>query len=310
MIPIETNKIDFPKIKNQFLNMINSILVDNRSGKKKQKAQLLEIYRDVNKKLDSLNITERIDQIFVAEFDTLKKIKKMLDVNKCIYKAYDGKDKPGYYVKNSSFNIIYKAFDKINNNWLIKELGITVCPYCNRDFINNRGNSTAAQVDHFYPRSKYPLFAVSIYNLIPSCYACNHIKFNNIIDVSPYDKNFSFNDSLKFSYIPLSYDYIYDLSQIKIKIKCKNEISKNVKIMKIDKAYEVHADYVQELIIKSKIYNKTQIKEYLTAYPNLFMSREDVLRTVYGNYIKENELGKRPLAKLTKDILDEIGVEL
>lgn len=310
MIPIMTNSIDFNTIKEKFLDNVNSKLVDNRKNLDVQKSEEAKIYLEVNNKLDELNITERLEDIILAEFDTLRKIKHIFDTHKCVYDAYEGNDNRKVYIKDSPFSNLYKAFDKIDNNWLIRELGITVCPYCNRDFINNRGSSTAAQLDHFYPRSKYPVFAVSIHNLIPSCYACNHVKLDKEIGVSPYDWKFDFNNCLKFSYVPLSIDYLYDQEKLEVQIRCNEEISKNIRVMKIDKAYELHTDYIQELIKKSKMYNKIKIQEYLSLYPGLFKSKEEVLRIVYGNYINENELGKRPLAKLTKDILEELCIDL
>ena len=102
-----------------------------------------------------------------------------------------------------------------------------------------------------------------------------------------------------------------DQNQLKVDINIKQEVVKsNIKVLKIDKAYELHTDYVQELIKKSNMYNEVQIKEYLREYPHLFSSKEEILRLIFGNYILEKDFGKRPLAKLTVDILEELGVDL
>lgn len=37
----------------------------------------------------------------------------------------------------------------------------------------------AAKLDHFYPKSLYPFFALSLYNLIPVCGTCNLVKSDN-----------------------------------------------------------------------------------------------------------------------------------
>ncbi|SDH42972.1 HNH endonuclease [Desulfosporosinus hippei] len=299
MIPIIINDVKLKQIKRDFKNMV-------KIGKDSNKESII-----INNELDKLKIKERFDDIILADFEVLLKIKTTLDTNKYVFDAYEGKDSGKSYVRNSIFNNLYKAYGKLDNNWLIKELGITVCPYCNREFINNRGKSTSAQLDHFFPRSKYPLFSVSLFNLIPSCYACNHIKHSNAISISPYNKNFDFNSALKFSYTPLSADYLNDHKQLKVDINIKqNTIKKNIDIMRIDKAYELHSDYVQELIKKSKVYNKVQIQEYLREYPGLFSSKEEILRIVFGNYIQEKDFARRPLAKLTVDILEELCVDL
>ncbi|WP_052090950.1 HNH endonuclease domain-containing protein [Desulfosporosinus sp. HMP52] len=299
MIPLRIDKSKLDCIKIDFKKMI-------KIGKNTKDEAAI-----INKELDRLNINERLDDIILADFDILLKIKTAFDTNKCIFDAYEGDDPNKKYVKDSLFNNIYKAYGKLDNNWLINELGITVCPYCNRDFINNRGKSTSAQLDHFFPRSRYPIFAVSLFNLIPSCYACNHIKLVNEIAVSPYNYKFDYKNALKFSYTPLSSDYLNDHKQLKVDINIKQkDIYSNIKVMRIDKAYELHADYVQELIKKSKVYNKVQILEYLREYPGLFSSKEELLRIIFGNYIQEKDFGKRPLAKLTVDILEELGINL
>jgi len=51
--------------------------------------------------------------------------------------------------------------------WLMRELQVNVCPYCNRLYTTtyrteeDGTGSTRPEFDHFYPQSKYPFFAVS-----------------------------------------------------------------------------------------------------------------------------------------------------
>ncbi len=62
---------------------------------------------------------------------------------------------------------------------LIDSLGLKTCPYCNRQYITswtNKGKGkTTADLDHFYPKSLFPLFALSAFNFIPSCHICNSL---------------------------------------------------------------------------------------------------------------------------------------
>ncbi len=62
---------------------------------------------------------------------------------------------------------------------------MNVCSYCNRNFINpiykeekvGQDNSKQApDIEHFFPKSIYPLFSLSISNLLPSCTFCNKVK--------------------------------------------------------------------------------------------------------------------------------------
>lgn len=40
----------------------------------------------------------------------------------------------------------------------------------------------------------------------------------------------------------------------------------------------------------------------------MFESKEKLERLVYGNYLMHNDQDKRPLAKLTQDILNDLGI--
>ena len=36
--------------------------------------------------------------------------------------------------------------------------------------------------------------------------------------------------------------------------------------------------------------------------------KEDLLRLIFGGYISDEDLGRRPLSKLTKDILEQLEI--
>ena len=63
---------------------------------------------------------------------------------------------------------------------------------------------------------------------------------------------------------------------------------------------------MQEILKKRIIYSRSQIKELYKSYGNLFKDEEELVRIIFGNYINSKDLNKRPLSKLTKDILKEI----
>lgn len=69
---------------------------------------------------------------------------------------------------------------------ILTSANISVCLYCNRQYIlyyfNNHDNKkTAADLDHFYPKSLFPLFSLSLYNFISSCQICNQrMKKNKV----------------------------------------------------------------------------------------------------------------------------------
>lgn len=85
------------------------------------------------------------------------------------------------------------------------------CPYCNNrklDIVTIRSNSSPAtilrayyDIDHFYPKSLNPFFAVSFFNLIPACHDCNSaekrsLPFSIATHIHPYHE--AFDDFYEF----------------------------------------------------------------------------------------------------------------
>lgn len=96
---------------------------------------------------------------------------------------------------------------------------ISTCFYCNRAYINSYEVSKDCKkrqfdLDHFIPKKVCPLFAISLYNFIPSCQICNSrvkgtdVYYKDIVDpfilerLFPTSENYNFDNSLKFHIIP------------------------------------------------------------------------------------------------------------
>lgn len=95
---------------------------------------------------------------------------------------------------------------------------INTCFYCNRAYINSYEVSKASKkrqfdLDHFIPKKVCPLFAISLYNFIPSCQICNSrvkgvdVYYKDVADplilerLFPTSENYNFDNSLKFHII-------------------------------------------------------------------------------------------------------------
>lgn len=72
------------------------------------------------------------------------------------------------------------SFDGWGAYEITKSTENTLCPYCNRNYTHTvfEGNEFKGrpELDHFLPKSIFPFFAVSLFNLIPVCHSCNHSK--------------------------------------------------------------------------------------------------------------------------------------
>jgi hypothetical protein len=209
----------------------------------------------------------------------------------------------------------YRAYE------LIKALDINTCPYCNRNTIYNLRYSKkrTSELDHFYPISKYPFFGLSFYNLIPSCKVCNKIKLDNANKeyINPYDERFDFNKNAKFDFKILDSNFYNSINSIKLRCKLKKDtsseeekrIKNNIKDFKLFDLYQNHKDIILELIQKAEIYNDSYIDELFNRYEGtLFKNKEDLMRLITCGYITEEEINKRPLSKLIKDISEELDL--
>jgi hypothetical protein len=85
------------------------------------------------------------------------------------------------FMKSAERVFNYSAFaNKDANGWsaykLCQKSAYGVCPYCNQAFaftVVEAGGSFRPTLDHFFPKAEYPYLALSLYNLVPSCYTCN-----------------------------------------------------------------------------------------------------------------------------------------
>ena len=204
-------------------------------------------------------------------------------------------NKYGKYTKSvDKYKILFNCFRKNYGDKLVKSLELSVCPYCNRNFINS-----SADIDHFFPKTKYTVFSLSFFNLIPVCSVCNRKKNNNDIYVSPYDCAKQTDSIIKFIPFPKS------ITEFSPKIKpLVREMQSNVDVLKLEDSYEIHSDLIAELYFKTLKYPKNYIKylgELALSPVKVNMSPQEFH---YGNYLKESNYYKRPLSKMTKDMID------
>ncbi len=208
------------------------------------------------------------------------------------------------------------------------ELGVIVCPYCNRNFITNVVDKTrivGPTYDHFFDKASEPMLAISFYNLIPSCYICNsnlkHSKsFTLKTHLHPYVNQMGndavFDFELDTTTIPEK-KKINFAPRINVKAK-KNSIqyirlegnkvkdSGSINVFKLREIYATHNDVVEEIHEKfdanSKVYSNS-ISDILV---QLKSNELEFYRFHFNNYFIEDDFNKRPLSKLTKDIYNKM----
>ena len=264
-----------------------------------------EQIKTINVWLTEYNLN--FEQLITADPKKLREIKKSIRVRTT---TKHNPDAPTL-IKNK-----YSEFSKYNNLYcakdLIENLKITVCPYCNRSFIHSFKKEDkikrSSQIDHFFPKGsgQYPYLALSFYNLIPSCYSCNHAKGVRIINISPYELNSS-DDVLRFKIVFPKENGGYNLDNVDLQMDFVEAFKKNVDEFGLEDLYRNHHDIAREIWLKGKVYSDDRINELLVSFPDLFESEKEISQMIMGNYIQEEDLGKRPLSKLTRDIARDVG---
>jgi len=292
---------------NEKKQLIKCKLVDIKKEK-----EFLKYLKDNLKKIIESKPKElkKIIEILYVKYPEIKN--KTSNIYKIIYYIFVDK---GYEAKISTTTDTSIAYE------LVKNLGIKTCPYCNRSyisFVKNDEKKTRPQLDHFYPKAIYPFLACSFYNLIPSCSACNHMKSDDDSYKDEKDGNLVHPCNVKDSDFTFSYTFnnldilksideknIRFEDEEKIKITLDRKYEKNNEYFQLETIYQNHKDIVIELILKEINYPKSYINELIK---NGFGTEEEIYRFIFSNYLRIDDLHKRPLSKLTRDIVEELGI--
>jgi hypothetical protein len=266
------------------------------------------------------NANERIFLISLKQKSNLKRLVTASPIELVVLRRFMLMRFPDIHLNNNNLNrLLYKIFVTdgygiLDNHAFIAKLKVDTCPYCNRNYIYSLSKSAKIkpELDHYYPKSLYPYFGVSFYNLIPSCQTCNGLGVKGETDpfvenmVSPYLIK---NDDYKFTFDLTKLDYLSPLDgKSSVDVKFSKKVYGNVKVFKLDNLYQLHSDHILELIIKSKVNYNDKYRKYLKSFKGLTFSDAEIDRVLIGNYTSLSELHKRPFSKLYRDIALELGL--
>lgn len=199
----------------------------------------------------------------------------------------------------------YESFIQKNGIWLAESLNVLVCPYCNRQYTFTVDSTLKIrpQFDHFYPKSQYPYLALSFYNLIPCCPVCNHIKGEKKIEQNPYISGFNNNCHFLIDRIDRCLMQNEDWN---ILFSGDDLWRMNIEAFSLTELYNQHKDYAKEIVFRAVAYDASYIYALKNEFPASGLSGSEIERIVWGNYIHPDDWGKRPLARLSYDIINLI----
>lgn len=210
---------------------------------------------------------------------------------------------------------------------LIKATNTRVCPYCNRIFVecvDSKQKVVKGQLDHFYPKEKYPYLALSKYNLVPSCSYCNGGtgKHNTDSRIKELVNPFFMTDihSLTFKAdVPkkgfLNLKTIESAISIKLDTSLCPDMANNVEVFNLMALYNTHLDYASEVYYK---YMKMKTKAYRDFVRSITrpskdsrknivkqMTEKDLERVILGIYSDQTDQARRPLSKFLYDLYED-----
>lgn len=217
---------------------------------------------------------------------------------------------------NYNWFIGLKSTENYSAYSLAKNLNRRSCTYCNREYTTTMktrdgGKLMRPQFDHWFPKSKYPLLAISFFNLIPSCYTCNSsVKGDMVLNL--HDHVHPYIDTNQTNEFFFNYFYSSVLDKYRIFIQLKNTQERKAlntfKALKIDEMYNSHHEELKDLIKIKYTYSETYIRKIQDLFPKNSLPTYEVYRLLFGTEIDSVDFHKRPLSKFKHDILKKLGI--
>jgi len=232
--------------------------------------------------------------------------------------------------KNKNLNEFKKSFDSIPNlyltfsnigkskdfekGWsdyaLIMSSNLKVCPYCNRQFITpflSKKGKVRADLDHFYPKSKYPYFSMSLYNLVPSCKQCNQSmkgdKIPSMSAVNPFEDNLHSHFRFLANPNTIQNEIFIDLA---LNDPQDKRILEHLDMFQLNALYSYHTNHVEDIVRKKLMYPDSRLIDLNDSFP-IFTNIDELKSFIIGYEIDEKKINDEPLSKLRRDIAEQVG---
>ena len=345
MIKIDVDERKWEKIKEEHSEWYNNNILPNIKNayefieSQKSKSYSMKKYLELLKKIINKGKDFIIQKELFLDYEN-KEIDKIIK----IMKKKNKKSKSILEIRFEKLNIseeylpnqlfCYKKLQTGNKDWnrhkLLSLIGIEICPYCQRNYISsyeeNNDEKTTADLDHFYPKSLYPFLALSLYNFIPSCQICNS-RFKGDKDtrdsVYLYEEGFDelgvkFKTSEEVIVKILEEGY----SDFSVKINYENlknkedgeKVKNSIENLGLDRVYKKsHNQYIQNLLYNIEKYPENYLENCVEMFESNVDKKKqleeyfkDIVKEPYRKRIENGE----PLAKLTKDILEEFDIKI
>lgn len=185
-----------------------------------------------------------------------------------------------------------------------KAMDISVCVYCNAQLthtvVRRYKKIIRPQIDHFFPQSRFPMFALSFYNMIPACQSCNKIKRDGFYSL----------DKIYHPYIEDCTDLRFRWRYNRIQVKYAFEKTKNmVQMLHTTDVYRMYDGIAEKIVEKVQDYDPAYIDELMELMnshrpKDKQLDQETVIKRIY-DYVPREECFDTPLGEMRHDILED-----
>lgn len=206
----------------------------------------------------------------------------------------------------------YDSLIKPYRNRILYEMNLQICPYCNNHEIINTEEFSTADVDHFYPKSSFPLLGLSFGNFIPSCKNCNQVFKNQSLNyiLNPREKEFGQEANFYISNMPELFLNSTTNFNVKINIQKNNDelhelINESIKLFKLETIYNTKTthNYVMEKINIVNLFRPIYI-DMIEDFSPKKLSVEEVYQKMFSFNPNEKNFLNIQRGKLTSDLFD------
>ena len=323
-----------------FKDYISNNISDNSIN---ELIQAFQHIQDLELEMFKIENSNDINDIFLMPPDKIRELANDLKKNnqyitalkvaKEYAKLKKEEDKQNFNFQNfqkdiiDNLSIIIKNFETFYNNFIssdnknivysiIDKFGVRACPYCNLNYIDviktERKNVLRPALDHFYPKSKYPFFALSFFNLVPTCYECNSSLKRTKDEkelLNPFERDF---DELANFTIYLSGEgqlnhVLSDTSSFDIKINSRESLNRDIvnnqnECFALDIRYEYRKEEASEIFSKCILDTTEFRKEIKKAFPTI--STKYIEKLIYSNSLSCDDINKKTKTKMTCDLVN------
>lgn len=300
----------------------NKKIINSRTATRKNNLSKAVKPVNENKHLDEKE--QKYLELLLKKYELIVKAtpKKIEGYTKRFNAIIDHDSMPKQHKEFKDFLIKHMDYKGLRGNLyprFFHKLGVRACVYCNAlltvtsNVDDNNKVSAGFEFDHYRPKSNYPCFSTSIFNLYPSCGSCNGRKSNNPVVFNLYSTIKGEHQISKFRFeidrkTLAQYKIDGDANKLKIRFYEPDNAGFDESFA-ISEVYGTQIDLVEELIVKSKIYTESYKDTLVSSFQKLYKNKVGMSnRILIGNYIDVEEIHKRPMAKFTQDIAEQLGL--